>query len=265
MSRFVPHWPEYAIEAATLGLFLVSAAAFATLLQHPDSPVATWHAHPFVLRLLMGLAMGTTAAALIYSPLGQRSGAHMNPAVTLAFLRLGRMAPVDAAGYVAAQFVGGVLGIVTATALLGGRPADPSVNYVATEPGPWGPVAAFGAESAIAFLMMTTILAVSNTPRLARFTGAVAGLLVAALIAVEAPVSGMSMNPARSLGSNLLAGAVDSLWIYFTAPPFGMLAAAEVRRRRAHAAPVRCARLHHAGTVRCIFRCGYASAPAEPI
>jgi aquaporin Z len=264
MSRLASHWPEYVIEALSLGLFLLSAAAFATLLQHPDSPVATTAAPPLLARALMGVAMGATAIALIYSPWGSRSGAHMNPAVTLAFMRLGRIDAVDAAGYIAAQFVGGVAGIFIATVVLDGRPADPSVNYVATQPGVWGTGAAFAAEAAIAFLMMTTILVVSNAPRLAQYTGIAAGLLVAALIAIEAPVSGMSMNPARSLGSNLLAGATESLWIYFTAPTIGMLLAAELHRRR-DGSPVRCAKLHHAGAGRCIFRCGYASVPRELI
>jgi aquaporin Z len=251
------------IEALCLGLFLVSAATFATLLRHPDSPLSGWIASPLVGRGLMGLAMGTTAAALIYSPFGRRSGAHMNPAVTLSFLRLGRITGLDAAAYISAQFVGGIAGIVAATTLLGGRTADPSVNYVATEPGVWGAMAAFSAEALVAFAMMTTILNVSNVPRLARFTGLAAGLLVAACITIESPVSGMSINPARTLGSNLLAGAIGSLWIYFTAPPLGMLLAAEFHRRRPGAPLVRCAKLHHTFDVRCIFRCGYGSAPTE--
>ena len=263
MHRISGHWPEYLIEASCLALFLMSAAGAATLLQHPDFPYAAWGVRPLVTRGLMGLAMGATAAAIVYSPLGRRSGAHLNPAVTLTFLRLGRIAAADAAAYIAAQFVGGSAGIVAATVLLGGRPGDPSVNYVATEPGMWGSSAAFAAEAGVAFVMMTTILTVSNSPRLSRFTGLAAGLLVAASITIEAPVSGMSINPARTLGSNLLAGALGSLWIYFIAPPLGMLLAGELHQRRVGAPLVRCAKLHHTGDVRCIFRCGYASAPTE--
>ena len=263
MHRIARHWPEYLIEGLCLALFLMSAASVATFLQHPDSPFAAWGISPLASRAVMGLAMGATAAAIIYSPFGRRSGAHMNPAVTLTFLRLGRIDAPDAAAYVLAQFVGGTAGIAAATFLLGGRPADPSVNYVATLPGIWGATAAFAAEAAVAFVMMTMILTVSNLPRLARFTGLAAGLLVAACITIEAPVSGMSINPARTLGSNLFAGALQSLWIYFMAPPLGMLLAAEFHQRRPGAPPVRCAKLHHTFDVRCIFRCGYASVPAE--
>jgi len=261
MHRISRHWPEYLIEASSLALFLMSAASVATLLQHPDSPFVAWGASPLATRALMGLAMGATAVAIIYSPLGRRSGAHINPAVTLTFLLLGRIAWGDAVAYIAAQFLGGSAGIAVAAALLGRRLADPSVNYVATQPGTWGSSAAFGAEAAVAFALMTTILTVSSVPRLSRFTGLAAGLLIAAAITIEAPVSGMSLNPARTLGSNVLAGAVGSLWIYFVAPTVGMLLAGEFHRRRASV--VRCAKLHHTQGVRCIFRCGYASAPTE--
>jgi aquaporin Z len=257
MQRLGAHWPEYVMEATCLALFMVSAAGAATVLQHPASPFAEWGTTPLLQRVPMGIAMGLTAAALIYSPLGARSGAHMNPAVTLTFLRLGKIAPVDAAGYITAQFAGGVAGIVIATWALGGLPAHPSVNYVATVPGIAGTGIAFAAELLISFLMMSVVLRMSNTPRLARFTGIGAGILVATYIIVEAPFSGMSMNPARTLGSNLLASTISTLWIYFTAPPIGMLLAGEWYARRHGRAHVRCAKLHHPSTVRCIFACAH--------
>jgi aquaporin Z len=256
------HWPEYAMEALCLGLFMVSAAGFATLLQHPSSPFAGWTASPLVQRIPMGVAMGATLIAIIYSPLGARSGAHMNPAVTLTFLRLGKIVGTDAGAYVAAQFAGGIAGILAADWLFRGLPAHPAVNYVATVPGQPGPLTAFAAESAISFGMMLMVLGVSNTPRIARFTGLAAGLLVATYITIEAPLSGMSMNPARTLGPALLAHTSGSLWIYFTAPLLGMLTAAElfVRIRGLHR--VRCAKLHHPLDVRCIFNCGFMETPA---
>jgi aquaporin Z len=256
------HWPEYASEAICLALFMVSAVACATLLQHPESPLALWDASPLVRRIPMGLAMGVTAVALIYSPMGVRSGAHMNPGVTLTFLRLGKIAPGDAAGYIAAQFVGGAAGIVMGVFLFWGLPAHPAVGFVATTPGAAGSAVAFGAELLISFLLMTTVLALSNAPRLARFTGLGAGALVAAFIVFEAPFSGMSMNPARTLGSNVLASMTSSLWIYFVAPPLGMLLAGERYVRRHGVRAVRCAKLHHPRSGRCIFRCGHLETDA---
>ena len=204
----------------------------------------------------MGLAMGLTAAGLIYSPLGRRSGAHMNPAVTLTFLRLRKVRPGDAAGYVIAQFIGAAGGILAAQWLFRGWPAHPSVNYVATVPGMTGAAVAFFAEALISFGMMLMVLSVSNTPRVAAYTGVGAALLVATYIVLEAPFSGMSMNPARTFGPALLAHTARTLWIYFLAPPLGMLLAAECFVRYHGHARVRCAKLYHPFTVRCIF-CGF--------
>ena len=212
-------------------------------------------------RVPMGLAMGLTAALLIYSPFGRRSGAHMNPAVTLTFFRLGKISGTDTVAYIAAQFLGGAAGMGVAMLLLGNLPADPTVDYVATMPGAAGPAVAFVAEMGISFLLMLTVLVVSNTPRLASFTGAAAAVLVASFITFEAPLSGMSMNPARTLASALFAHS-SGLWVYFTAPPLGMLAAAELFVRVAGCARIRCAKLHHPFDIPCIFHCGYSSPAA---
>jgi aquaporin Z len=237
---------------------MVSAAGFATLLQHPASPVAAALAaaapSPTVQRVPMGIAMGLTAIGIVYSPFGARSGAHLNPAVTLTFFRLGKISGPDAVGYVAAQFIGGSVGVWSAVLLFGGLPAHPSVNYVATMPGSTGAAAAFLAEFVISFCLMSVVLRVSNTPRIARLTGVCAGVLVAAYIVMEAPLSGMSMNPARTLGANLLAHSLRALWIYFAAPPLGMLLAAETYVRITNR-PVRCAKLNHPTSGPCIFRC----------
>jgi aquaporin Z len=209
----------------------------------------------------MGLAMGATAIALIRSPWGRQSGAHMNPSLTLTYLRLGKIARRDAAGYVAAQFVGGAAGVLGMRAMLGMLVAHPAVRFAVTAPGPRGIAPAFVAELAISFVLMAVVLIASNSRPLARWTPLLCGALVAAYIAVEAPVSGMSMNPARSFASALAAWQWNALWIYFTAPPLGMLAAAEAYVRLPGARRVLCAKLEHRTTRRCIFRCGYAGRP----
>jgi len=98
---------------------------------------------------------------------------------------------------------------------------------------------------------------VSNHKSLSRFTPYFAATLVAAYITFEAPFSGMSMNPARTLGSAIPAHAFHALWIYFTAPPLAMLIAAEAYLRVRSAGAVYCAKLNHHNTARCIFRCRY--------
>jgi aquaporin Z len=215
-----------------LALFLVSAAAFTVFLEHPDSPARMSLVDPLARRALMGLAMGLTAAALIYSPLGMRSGAHMNPAVTLAWVRTGRMRAGCAVGYVAAQFAGAVLGMTVAWALFAPHLADAPVAWITTRPGAAGRLVAFVAEFLMTLVMLAAVLEISSRPRRQKWTGAVAAVLVAVYITIEAPLSGMSMNPARSFAPAIFAGQLHDLWIYFVAPPLGALAAAELHRIR---------------------------------
>ena len=250
------HWPEYLMEAAGLGLFMISACLVTALVEHPASPVRAAIASGVLRRAVIGVAMGLTAIALIYSPWGKRSGAHFNPSVTLTFFRLGKVEAWDAVFYVTAQFAGGIAGVRLAAALLRDGLAHPAVNYAVTNPGVLGVTGAFLGELVISLGLMTAVLVVSNLSRLARFTGLCAGALVATYITVEAPLSGMSMNPARTLASALPAEAWIALWIYFTAPLLGMLGAAELYRRFGRRR-VGCAKLHHRNGYRCIFRCAY--------
>ncbi|HYS08105.1 MAG TPA: FAD-dependent oxidoreductase [Myxococcales bacterium] len=243
-EAFRSHWPEYAMEAAGLGVFMLAACVVTVALEHPASRAQA--IDPRFRRGLMGAAMGLTAIALIYSPWGKRSGAHLNPSVTLAFWRLGRVPGHDAIFYAMAQAIGGIAGVGLAWATLRESIAHPATNFAVTLPAAGIP-AALAAEFAISFVLITVVLMVSGS-RFARFTGLCAGALVATCIFLVAPISGMSMNPARSLASALGAGSFASLWIYFVAPPLGMLAAALVQRRRAG-----CAKLDHAAGVRCIF------------
>jgi len=261
-SALRQHWPEYLIEAWALGTFMVSATLFTALIEHPDSPVCQAFPSAFARRALIGLAMGLTAIALIYSPWGQRSGAHMNPATTLAFLRLGKVMPWDATFYITAQFIGGVCGVLSSKLLLGSIIAHPAVSYVTTVPGPGGVGIAFIAEAAIACGMMLMVLFVTNTPKLARFTGLFAGLLVFLYITFEAPLSGMSINPARTFASALPSAIWTSGWIYFTAPVLGMLIAAQLYRSVSDSSPRACPKLHHGAKQRCIF-CGQP--PGTPV
>ncbi len=253
------HWPEYLIEAWALGTFMISAAAFTTLLESPASPVQQAIDNPDLRRALIGVAMGLTAISIIYSRWGQRSGAHMNPAVTLTFLRLGKVARWDALFFVLAQFLGGTLGVLMAVWLLGNQFTGVPVAYVATVPGPTGAWAAFVAELFISMGIMLMILVVSNSSNYARLTGVFAGCLVALYIAFEAPLSGMSMNPARTFASAAAGGSWAHAWIYYTAPILGMLAAALLYTAVKDARAVHCAKLDHPDHVRCIH-CGYEPA-----
>lgn len=253
------HRPEYLIEAAGLGAFMLAALGFTLLLEHPASPLRQVLHDAFMRRALMGCAMGATLIALVYNPLGHRSGAHYNPVFTLTFLRLGKISPLDALCYSAAQFVGGALGVALLAAGFAMALGDSHVQYAATLPFAGVP-AAFAGEAAIAFTQMLLVLCVSNSKRLNKYTGLFAAIGVATYITLEAPISGMSMNPARTLASAMGAGDYTALWLYFTAPLAGMLLAAELYLRVRGAHRVHCAKLHHDNAQPCIFRCNWPAA-----
>lgn len=256
-KAFRNHWPEYLSEAAGLGLFMVSAALVTTALEYPQSFLHDLVPDAFSRRVLIGLSMGLTAIGIIYSPWGKRSGAHLNPAVTLTFLRLGKLESIDALFYVAAQFIGGLIGLMLAAAVVGTAIEHPAVNYVVTIPRDGDTWTAFAAEAVMSFGLMLIVLMVSNSKTLNAWTGCFAGAIVATYIIIEAPISGMSINPARTVASAVPAYLWNDWWIYLTAPCIGMLLAAECYVRLNGAHRVLCAKLHHHNDARCIFRCRY--------
>jgi aquaporin Z len=243
MQTVCVNWINYLIEAWGLGIFMVAAGVATTIFEYPNSPLQQILPDAFIRRSLIGLLMGITAIAIIYSPWGKRSGAHINPAVTLTFFRLGKIAPWDAFFYVIAQFIGGVLGVVLVTWVVGQPFVNPPVSYVVTVPGVAGVAIAFIAEFILSFGLMLMVLLTSNSKSLANFTGLFAGLMVATYITFEAPFSGMSINPARTFASALPAQIWTGFWIYYFAPPLAMLLAAELYRHYPHRPRVICAKL----------------------
>lgn len=244
----------YAMDGALLGLFMVSACVTVVVLEHPASPARAAITSALARRVLVGLAMGLTAVGLIYSRWGKRSGAFMNPAMVLCFLRLGKLSMMDAVGYIAAQLVGSVGGVLLAALALPGLVSDPAVNYVATTPsGGVGP--AFLAEFLLAFVLLSVTMTVNRSPRFAPYTGVCAGVLVALFISLAAPISGMSINPARTFGSAVWAQLWAGFWIYLSAPLLGMLAGVELQRRLPNRHERLCGKLNHDETVACFVRC----------
>lgn len=225
------NWREYLIEAWGLGTFMVSAGIFATMIYSPTSTLYNLVPNNFIRGLLMGVAMGITAIAIIYSPWGKRSGAHINPAVTITFFRLKKITIFDALAYIISQFIGGLIGIILVAILLGNSFTEPPINYVVTVPGRWGAIAALIAEFFLSLGLMLVVLFTSNSDRLSKYTGVFSGILVAIYIAVEAPISGMSINPARTFASSFPSQIWDGFWIYYFAPPLAMLIAAEIYLR----------------------------------
>jgi len=247
------HWPEYLMEAGELGLYLCVACLVATLLQHPASIVRQFVSSSLARRAMMGLAMGATAIAIVMSPWGKRSGGHLNPAITFTFYRLRKLGFWDTGFYVVAQFLGAIIGVAVARYVLRGTLGDHSVHYAVTAPGVYGTTVAFVAELAISFFLMITILFTTNHKRLAPYTAYANGALLAMYYTFEAPLSGMSTNPARTFGSAFHANYWHALWIYLAAPSIGMIIGGEVFLRSRKGAFPFCAKLHHANNELCIF------------
>jgi aquaporin Z len=254
------HWPEYLMEASGIASYLFLVCAFATVVLHPGSPVPHFIHNPLFRRALMGVLIGSAVVAIVMTPWGKQSGGHFNPAMTLTFYRLGKLAFWDMLFYVAAQFAGAAAGVGIAAYVLGDAPRSAAVRYAVTVPGIFGNAGAFAGELVISFILMTTILFASNREALARYPPYLVGVLYAAFITFESPLSGMSMNPARTFGSAFRAGYWQAFWIYLIAPTLGMLAGSELFLwARAGIGPY-CAKLHHANDKRCIFHHGYQPA-----
>jgi aquaporin Z len=252
-ASFRLHWPEYLMEAGELALYMFFTCAFSTLIQHPASPVRHLIASGMIRRSLYGVAIGVTVVAIIMTPWGKQSGGHFNPAMTFTFYRMGNMGFWDAVFYAVAQFTGAISGVAIARYVLLGALANHSVHFAVTAPGVYGRAVAFVAELTISFILMITVLLVTARVILARFAPYFVGALYAMFITFETPLSGMSMNPARTFGSAFHAGYWHALWIYFFAPTLGMLIAAEVFLRARGGVGPYCAKLHHANNKRCIF------------
>ena len=257
MNTFERNWPLYVFEGAELAIFMISACVFTVLLFHPSYPAMRIFPSAAVRRIFMGMAMGITAILIIHSPMGKRSGAHFNPAITLTFLRLGKIGVADAVFYVIFQFIGGAFGVGVSALLLGTRLADPAVDYAVTVPGKYGTPGAFFAEMFMATLLMAVVLWTSNRPSLAGLTSYFVGILIAFYIVLFAPISGFSINPARTTGSAVFARVWTAGWVYFVAPLLGMVSSSEFYLRFFGADRILCAKLHPDPKYPCPFRCHY--------
>lgn len=222
--------------------FVLCAGGLATLLEFRGSPLHEAIASAPLRRLMLGAVMAGFVAAPVYSPWGKRTGAHINPAVTCSCYRLGRIGGRDALFYTVFDFVGAgrapPLPLWAIVAPFG----DELLSYGTTQPGPAGIWIAFAAEFVIAFVLMIVLLSALGSKRREKHAGLLVAALIGLYIAVESPLSGMSLDPARSFGSALLAGQWHGLWLYLVAPPLAMLPATELYRRLC---PASFARLPH--------------------
>ncbi len=237
-------WPLWLSEFIGTALLVGAGCSVVILDFGTASPVAALLPDPGLRRALTGLLFGTIGALIAISPVGVVSGAHLNPVVTFLFRIEGRMKGSVAAGYVLAQLAGGAVG-ASLLLLWGARGA--SVEYAATLPGDGGLWAALLGEAAATGCLVAGLLLFVGHSRLRRFTPALFPPLYALLVWLEAPLSGTSTNPARSLGPGLVAGDLRGAWIYWLGPLVGALAVLALRRALpiARSLEVRVAKVFH--------------------
>jgi len=173
-----------------------------------------------VRRLITGFLFGTTGALIAISPVGKHSGAHINPVVTISFWLMGKLKGRHALGYVAAQLAGAVAG---ALPLLAWGSMGRSIDFGATLPGhSAGAGGAVLGEMVTTFALIVGLFLFIGHRRLRAFTPALFPVLYAVMVFLEAPISGTSTNPARSLGPAVISGAWRDWWVYWIGPMIGM-------------------------------------------
>jgi aquaporin Z len=248
------HWPEYAVEGGFLVVFLLAAGVVSAWLLNPSGPGAAALPDLAVRRLLAGLAVGLALMAMIYSPWGRRSGTHLNPAITLAYLRLGKIGRWDALFYLLAQVTGAAVAVLLLrSGALHLGPMQPSLLSVSI--GPANEWAAFLTELVLSCTAMLLILFTSNHASWFRWTGVLYGLLVVAIVACAAPLSDFGMNLARLLAVDAFGVPGGANWLNLLPPLLGMQLAVEAYRLLTGRSQVLCAKLAHNTHGKCIFRC----------
>jgi aquaporin Z len=255
------------MEAAEMAMLMLCICAAGSLLYGRNSAIANLGLSWLTRTALMGAIVAGGTFIIIRSPFGRRSGAHFNPALTLAYFSLGRIHRWDAFSYVMAHFFGGIVGVLFAHQLFGANLSDFPVRYVVTLPGRNGSIIAFLAEFLTSFALMEVVLLATNHRRLAQYTPVFVALVTVFYYMLSMSLSGYSVNPARSFSSALFAHIWQGIWIYFIAPGFGMLTAAIVYRRVAGIDRVFCAKVFHDFQSNCPFYCRIAElyGSAQPV
>jgi aquaporin Z len=235
-SSFRKNWRHYLQEALGLAIFMISACFFSAMLFAEKSSWQPALPGEMTRNILMGVLMGLTALFIFYSPLTSPGGSHINPAVTLTFLRLDKICRYDALFFALFQVAGGTITVFIMQLLMGKILTASPVNSAVTVPGKTGTGWAFVAELVIAFVTMSMVLFTSHHGKLKKYTRIFSGFLVCLWVIFAGPVSGFGMNPARSFASAWPANTWTAFWIYLFIPFAGMLLAAEmfllVQRRK---------------------------------
>jgi aquaporin Z len=220
------HWVEWSCELAGTALLLLGGLSAVCLDFSPGSPIESAVPSHSARLLITGLLFAGSGSLVAISPLGRRSGAHLNPAVSVAFWRRGHMHSHDLAGYVAAQVAGAFTGTALVRWWWGAK--GRAVHLGVTRPGHGidAPAAA-GIEALMTLVLVAAILVMVSSATTARWTPLLVWIVVAVLVWQGAPWTGTSLNPARSLAPALLLPETANLWVYVVGPLAGSLLAVQ--------------------------------------
>jgi aquaporin Z len=216
-------WQVFVAELVGTALLVLVGLSLVILMFGEGSPINRVLPNEDWRRLITGFLFGTVGALIALSPVGMRSGAHINPVVTLAFRLMGKLNLRAALGYVVAQLSGAVLGSLP---LLAWGSMGRSVAFGATLPGKGFAIQiVLLGEAITTFAMVAGLCVFLGFRQIRPFTPAMFPFLYAVMVYAEASISGTSTNPARSLGPAIVSGQWEGWWIYWVGPLIGSAAA----------------------------------------
>jgi aquaporin Z len=232
----MPAARAWAAEAAGTALLVAVILLAVGLALGAGSPVAQALPGPGARFLLVGVLVAPCVALITISPLGRLSGAHLNPAVTLAFWSAGRVSRGQLAGYVGAQLSGALLGALagriilpaSTTSSIGGAVTHPAVSTVA----------AIAVEAGMTALLLGVIFACLSRDRIMHWTPLAVVPVLIGVIWLGSAITGASLNPARSEGPALIFGDTRDLWVYLLGPALAGIVVGRISRRVAPAVPM---------------------------
>lgn len=212
------HVAEWAAEFAGTAILVFVALSALTVMFRPGSAWEDWVPSRSGRLLLLGILVAAVIVAIATSPLGRLSGAHLNPAVTLAFWITRHVHPHDLFGYWAAQLLGGLAGVLALRAVWSDTAAGVDYGFISPSVAA-GPAVLI--EALMVALMVAAMFFFLSEVRLTRWTPVVAGAVVALATWLGAERTGAGLNPARTLAPSVVTGDWLDWWVYVVGPLAG--------------------------------------------
>lgn len=223
-ARYLKYRSKFiAAELSGTALLLLVGLSIVIFMFGTGSPMAQLIPNVKIRQMMTGFLFGSVGASIALSPIGKVSGAHINPAVTMVFWLFRKLEGRLAITYILSQFVGAAIGCLPL--LIWGKMGE-SILFGGTSPGPNYTVSeAFIGEIITTFIMVLLLIVFIGFRQIRQFTPYMFPLLYAIMVPLEADISGISTNPARSFGPALISGEWSSFWIYLVGPLTGALLA----------------------------------------